>query len=229
MRVTKEQIKEDLIFVKNKLNKYPSKQDYENHGKHSTKTIRKVFKSWRNALEETFNITMKSLGEPKQLKKCINCDNLTKNPKFCCRPCGAEYNNKNYIKRKPIFKNHCRNCNQPISHLHTHCLDCRNNNFIKTKYTEGLECRKYAYALIRREARKLAKKHNMLSCAICGYSKHVEIAHIKAVSLFAPQTPITEINALENLIPLCRNHHWELDQNKLDYNLKSLIENYHKK
>ena len=48
-------------------------------------------------------------------------------------------------------------------------------------------------------------------CAICGYSKHVEVAHIKAVSEFDDDATIKEINSLSNLIGLCPNHHWEYD------------------
>lgn len=53
-------------------------------------------------------------------------------------------------------------------------------------------------------------------CIICGYNKHIEIAHIKAVSEFSDDTPITEINNSNNLIPLCPNHHWEYDNGLLD-------------
>lgn len=52
-------------------------------------------------------------------------------------------------------------------------------------------------------------------CAICGYSKHVEVAHIKAVSEFDNNTTIKEINSLSNLIGLCPNHHWEYDNGML--------------
>ena len=52
-------------------------------------------------------------------------------------------------------------------------------------------------------------------CAICGYLKHVEVAHIKAVSEFDNNATIKEINSLSNLIGLCPNHHWEYDNGML--------------
>lgn len=52
-------------------------------------------------------------------------------------------------------------------------------------------------------------------CAICGYDKHIEIAHIKAVSDFEDSVKISEINSINNLIALCPNHHWEYDNNIL--------------
>ena len=59
-------------------------------------------------------------------------------------------------------------------------------------------------------------------CAICGYDKHVDVAHIKAVSEFSQDSTIREINLLTNLIGLCPNHHWEYDHNLLD--LKDFID-----
>ena len=53
-------------------------------------------------------------------------------------------------------------------------------------------------------------------CAICGYNKHVEVAHIKAVSEFDNNTTIREINSIDNLIGLCPNHHWEYDNGILN-------------
>ena len=53
-------------------------------------------------------------------------------------------------------------------------------------------------------------------CAICGYDKHIEVAHIKAVSEFDDNATIGEINAITNLIGLCPNHHWEYDNGLLN-------------
>lgn len=72
------------------------------------------------------------------------------------------------------------------------------------------------YQSCRSSIRKLAEKiytdsNKPLKCAICGYDKHVEIAHIKAVSDFEDSAIIAEINSIDNLIALCPNHHWEYD------------------
>ena len=50
---------------------------------------------------------------------------------------------------------------------------------------------------------------------ICGYSKHYEVAHIKAVADFDDNDLISEINSENNLIALCPNHHWEYDNGLL--------------
>lgn len=48
-------------------------------------------------------------------------------------------------------------------------------------------------------------------CAVCGYSNHIEVAHIKAISEFDDSVTIAEINSINNLVALCPNHHWEYD------------------
>lgn len=72
------------------------------------------------------------------------------------------------------------------------------------------------YQSYRSAIRKLAESAYKASgkpccCAKCGYSTHIEIAHIKAVSDFDDSATIAEINSINNLIALCPNHHWEYD------------------
>lgn len=50
-----------------------------------------------------------------------------------------------------------------------------------------------------------------MECFICGYSYHVDIAHIKDIKDFDGSTLVSEINDLGNLVALCRNHHYEFD------------------
>ena len=69
-----------------------------------------------------------------------------------------------------------------------------------------------ARTAIRKVANIIFNEHNIpKKCIICGYDKHIEIAHIKAVSEFSDDTLISEINDINNLAPLCPNHHWEFD------------------
>lgn len=80
----------------------------------------------------------------------------------------------------------------------------------------GLLSKRKNYQSYRSAIRKGAEKifsesGNEMKCAVCGYSKHVEIAHKKAVSEFPDSTLISEINSIDNLIALCPNHHWEYD------------------
>lgn len=65
---------------------------------------------------------------------------------------------------------------------------------------------------IRINARKVMKDANIVKeCKKCGYNKYVEVCHIKAISDFPATALISEVNSLSNLMYLCPNCHWELD------------------
>lgn len=68
-----------------------------------------------------------------------------------------------------------------------------------------------AFALVRSRARALFIKLQINSCQKCGYDKHIEACHIKPINEFLEDTMLSEINSIENLIPLCPNCHWEFD------------------
>lgn len=66
------------------------------------------------------------------------------------------------------------------------------------------EIRKISQKVFDREG--LDKK-----CQKCGYDKHFEVAHIKAVSDFGDEEKIGDICNKNNLIAFCPTHHWEFD------------------
>lgn len=71
-------------------------------------------------------------------------------------------------------------------------------------------------ATLRAQARNIYKKSGLpLSCKVCGYNIHVEIAHLRAVADFPDEALSSEVNGLDNLVALCRNHHWEFDNGYL--------------
>ena len=71
--------------------------------------------------------------------------------------------------------------------------------------------------MIRKDAyRVYINNGGELKCAICGYDKHADVAHIKSVSSFDDDVLISEINDFKNLIGLCPNHHWEFDAGLID-------------
>lgn len=58
--------------------------------------------------------------------------------------------------------------------------------------------------------------HVFDSCEVCGYDKHVEVAHIVDIASFPDDATIREINSAENVRGLCPNHHWEFDNGILE-------------
>lgn len=89
----------------------------------------------------------------------------------------------------------------------------KNNTTIIAKLTKKeLFERNHGYQNARSQIQKMARSIYQNSdrprqCVICGYDKHYEVAHIKAVSEFDDGVLLSEINNEENLIALCPNHH----------------------
>ena len=99
------------------------------------------------------------------------------------------------------------------------CLNETNSILDKTKQ-ELFENRKNwqsARSTIQKNARSVYFDNTVSpKCEICGYTHHVEVAHIKPVSGFPESATIREINSIDNLIGLCPNHHWEYDNGILE-------------
>ena len=68
--------------------------------------------------------------------------------------------------------------------------------------------RNRGHRILEREGRKKI-------CHVCGYTKGIQVCHVKGIATFAPHTKIITINASTNLVYLCPNHHWELDHEGL--------------
>jgi len=161
------------------------------------------------------------------MNKCIHCEKETKNPKFCSRSCSATHTNKVSPKRK--LKRKCSKCDEVVrnyrstlcqSHWEEHTKWNKENRRSKT-IKELVEKRSNlhrssAYADIRNFARYDHKELLKKPCSSCGYDKHVELCHIKAISEFTLEATINEVNAASNVIQLCPNCHWEFDNGMLE-------------
>lgn len=148
---------------------------------------------------------------------CLNCGSETDNPKFCSRSCAATFNNK----AKGIRS--CKICCNPVkSYRHDLCeqhhyeakdlkfksrtlAEYRNLASVKGKHPSWINSH------VRRFARSWNKDLTEKPCEHCGYTLHVELAHIKAVSSFDESATLGEVNSKDNLKALCPNCHWEFD------------------
>ena len=149
---------------------------------------------------------------------CINCGKETTNPRFCSKTCAAQYNNVHFPKRQanPRF---CKYCGVRIHGRRTTCDECNPSIVDWTERTlkQIRDAAKYqANGQIRGIARRTYEQANRPRiCANCGYSKHIEICHIRAINSFPDETPVAVINDLANLVALCPNCHWEFDNGLL--------------
>lgn len=155
---------------------------------------------------------------------CLFCGNTTRNKKYCSRSCAAKRNGALFPKRRKSFRK-CAvsGCDSPTvsckkSKCESHHQDYLNSLPVNT--TIG-EIRKrlvlrgkhpsWTHAQIRSIGRRWHKELLSLPCNLCGYAKHVELCHRIALSTFKDDTPLSTVNSRENVVQLCRNCHWELD------------------
>lgn len=155
---------------------------------------------------------------------CLTCDRQilhvagrlrdTTSKKFCNASCAAKTNNPKRRKQ-----NHCSGCNSVISKASERCRTCSSrarpvelDSTTKSDLFGRRRNWQSARSSIRENARKVyVRSDKPLECIVCGYSKHVEIAHRRPVSDFSGDALVSEINSIGNLMPLCPTHHWEFD------------------
>ncbi len=159
--------------------------------------------------------------------KCHHCNTETSNPKFCSRKCSAIATNKEHPRRKRT--NTCSDCKIPILRERKRCSSCnrkfekerceiktigdyRNSNSVKGRH------RSWLHGQIRNLNRTWNKDLTKLPCFICGYSKHVELAHKNPIHSFADDALVRDVNSPNNVVQLCPNCHWEFDNGFLSLN-----------
>lgn len=142
---------------------------------------------------------------------------------FCSNTCRVKG-----MKGRPRGKQEPRACQEcGVSFKHTakhrslkHCESCFNGtmnrkNWTLAEYRTRLAVSgkhpSWKHSLVRVLNREWNKGMTVLPCANCGYSKHVELCHRRAVSDFPDSALLGEVNSPDNVVQLCRNCHWEFD------------------
>ena len=156
--------------------------------------------------------------------ECHNpdCNNLTSNSKFCSKTCAAIVNNKKFPKRSKHKKKYfCKVCGIKVPYRRTLCDEHNPQKRDWSKITlkdvvppigGGFN----RYNRVRDAARRTYRNSDRpKKCEYCGYDKYYEICHMKPIHLFSLDTTISVINDISNLIALCPNCHWELDNGLL--------------
>ena len=162
--------------------------------------------------------------------KCKTCNKDLKGPWqkiFCSASCSATFNNKGIRRHGKAPDLICPKCNSKKLNYSKLCNKCENerkhqkslNRTInEISYDNGVA--KTKFVKVRNIAKKLMKRWNIpYKCYICNYELHVDVCHIKPISCFNPKTKIKIVNSKNNLVYLCKNHHWEFDNGFLKFNL----------
>ena len=233
MKISRQNIIYDILHIFKIIQKAPTKKEYKLYGgKYGINTIVKNFGTFNNAIEFVTGSIGAKTPEPKKQYYCTKCNkSFKRNPSeaaksinlFCSQSCAAKYNNKTKQKKQKTKK--CKNCSKLIYASNIYCPKCISQNKhirgyldIENKtliYFKNLRNDSSRYTYIRQHARKITS-HRSQICVNCGYNKHIEVCHIKEIKNFEPQTKIKIINNPKNLIILCPNCHWEMDNNLLD-------------
>jgi hypothetical protein len=143
--------------------------------------------------------------------------------KFCDKKCYGKYVqiNVNPIKfkeeRDPKSRI-CKRCriNTVDSNRVKLCSKCSYEYSVLYKTKGELFSIRKNWQSARSNIQKIArsiyfKSDKPRECLICRYNTFIDVAHIKPVSEFLESALISEINSIDNLVALCKNHHWEYD------------------
>jgi len=169
---------------------------------------------------------------------CIQCSKIVikkigdikrSENQFCSRSCAATYNNFKFPKRKLSKKCSNDNCSCLVrNYKSTLCQ----THWDEYKLTQKENLMQSTIGDYRARIMNSSKNYNMgslhagirglagswfkhlkkIPCHNCGYSKHVELCHIKPVASFPDNATVGEINHPNNIIQLCPNCHWEFDR-----------------
>lgn len=137
-----------------------------------------------------------------------------KQKKFCNSSCAASFSNVVSKKRTPKVRL-CAACQNPINQNSPTrkklCISCGQAHQERLLNRPKHLC---TYKDINNNARDVMRGEPKV-CLICGYAKHADVCHIRAISSFPGEATCGEINQRSNLVYLCPNHHWEFDHGNL--------------
>lgn len=145
-----------------------------------------------------------------------------RNTQCCSHTCASSLRVQVHIKKIP--QRVCRACHVTFKSASrafcNTCIESKRSRYKKFNYRLPSEmCLKDVikreganrYDIIRFWARNSILNIEQAKCEKCGYSKHVEVAHKKAISKYPEDSSIATVNSRDNIMLLCPNCHWEFD------------------
>ncbi len=153
----------------------------------------------------------------------------------------ARSSRKPASKKEPIlYEFICKKCNLSFTSTtktRSYCsAECRKYSPIKRESIdwesltiqevrgEGNANQRSRLSYVRGLARKKYLKSNKpKACLICNYDYHFDVCHVKDVYQYSDDALIREVNHIDNLVALCKNHHWEFDTGKLSIKINDIV------
>ena len=162
----------------------------------------------------------------KQKLSCAHCSKefvptRINNTHYCSRKCSKAYQVKKY---KLSIRKTCPYCQRLIDGRSTKCRNCapetekiKKMTLLEYQEKESVKGRHASWinSHVRNFTRSWNRDLQKLPCQKCGYSRHVELCHVKAVQSFDKSTLLGIVNDPSNLVVLCPNCHWEFDNGYL--------------
>ena len=115
----------------------------------------------------------------------------------------------------------CPGCGTPVAWDTIQCRACHaRSRSVRAHAKTVADVKQFSKSLrwtdhVRALARTL---HKFDRCMNCGYDKHVQVCHIRAIASFSDDALLDEINHVDNVVGLCPNCHWEFDHGILQLN-----------
>lgn len=151
---------------------------------------------------------------------------------YCSRSCAAKKNNVGKQRNPPVGRvcnkcsssyirvrgrsseNLCEACyieykNRSQAYMNCTLADYQSMPSVAGKHPSWINSH------VRSFARSWNSHLTKIPCQKCGYSKHVELCHIIPISQWPKTARLGDVNHQDNLLALCRNHHWEFDHKHL--------------
>ena len=186
-------------------------------------TISRKFGSWNDALVACGIPINKIAKTIKVLTQCIQCNKFHSNDKFCSHSCSASYNNIGSPKHGDPTRSVCK-CGSRKDNRAKTCHTCKTEetrnrwaNMTIAELEREAGHPSYRNNEVRQHAKKMMKFWDIpKECDHCGYDAHVECCHIISIKDFPTDTTLAVVNHKDNLVFLCRNHHWEQEHGLIE-------------
>ncbi len=226
MKVSSQQIIDDVWRVGKVVGRIPNCPDYKRHGHLSLNTVKRRFGSWNKCTMQLFGEVARHRHQPTVERECEHepCHN-----KFTCklgsgrRFCSMACSNRAVKRRRKKKEWVCVDCGAPTRRKRRMCTKCRKDASLANKTLGEIRARRNdaaRYSTVRGHARSVARDIPD-KCVVCGYDKYVQVCHVVPISELSDRTKVGEVNVVKNLVKLCPNHHWEHDHGLLKWGSNS--------
>jgi hypothetical protein len=219
MKLQDSDILDDVRRVRVMLGRVPTGNDYKEHGRFCLNSVRRRFSNqWNKCLLKLFGEVVHTQQKAWVKSECEFCHKPITFPRssskrFCSKSCSCKG-----IKRRKRKVWICVECGKEAPSRRSRCAACFAGAGIARKTIGEYRSKRNdsnRYAEVREHARRVA--HVLPDkCLVCGYDKSVVVCHKIPIPEFSDDTLVSVVNALSNLVKLCRNHHWEYDKGLLN-------------